>query len=147
MTTARRKILVMACLTLLCGCRDSLETCVRGRVTVASGVYGQLFNCCDVAGCSFDYAEGFRVNVYSSDPTRNPGEAGITEYGTTVTPVASTISGDEGVFQIELAAGTYYLCHGRCIKLTLAQGELTRYDDCWPGWSRVEECYHMPAHL
>ena len=81
-----------------------------GSVTIHQGVYGLTWTSCDSGTC-----QDQRI---STDVVARP-SSGM---------ASSTKSDGDGVFQLELPAGTYMLCTYSCVSISIAAGELLRRD-------------------
>ena len=106
-----------------CCSGEPLKSCIQGRQTVAQGVYGQLFAGCDTPDCQVAYAVGDEVRVYDRDPTppSGPQNQGPYDSGTTLMPIARTVSAAEGFYEVALAPGNYYLCSFtfKCVRIAV----------------------------
>ena len=105
------RFLLIAALVAACG--GSVDTDIEDRITIEQGVYGLLISGCDTSGCQDRPASGEHVVVYS---------AGSSSKFSDVT------SDDNGVYQINLAAGNYMLCTESCTTITVPANNKIRVD-------------------
>jgi hypothetical protein len=103
----RRSLLVIALLAVGCG---GVDQNIEDQITIEQGVYGLLIAGCDTSGCVDQPAANAEVVVF----VPGQGEKSVT-------------SDDDGVYQIDLAAGDYTLCTYSCTPVTVPQGKI-RYD-------------------
>ena len=102
---------LIALLTVV-GCA-TVDRDIEDQITIQQGVYGLLISGCDTTGCKDQPASGERVVVYA------PGETGA---------FARATSDQEGIYQIDLAAGDYTLCTYSCTAVTVPESDVIRAD-------------------
>jgi len=98
---------------LAVGCGASVDRDIEDEITIDQGVYGLLIAGCDTTGCKDQPASGERVVVYA------PGEPGA---------LARATADQEGIYQIDLAAGDYTLCTYSCTAITVPASDVIRAD-------------------
>jgi hypothetical protein len=101
---------LMAAFLGACG---SVDTDIEDQITIAQGVYGLLIAECEASGCQDHPAAGEHVIVYAA------GSGG---------KYSDVLSDDNGVYQIDLAAGDYILCTYSCTTITVPPNDKIRVD-------------------
>ena len=133
--------LVLAFAASACGSSDKVvDRNVEKRLTITQGLYGQAT--AYTAGASEEplvYIPGEELIVF-------PGNQPVTADSVVL---ASTKSDDHGFFQIQLDAGTYFLCTSfrRCVNPSVRAGECVRYDFDYgdaEAWSYVRTLVPCP---
>jgi hypothetical protein len=132
MSSRTHRVVAALALALVVGCggRDAtLDRHVEDLVSIQHGLYGQVTAVDDVGSPAPTYLPGFGVEAFAVPA------------GTTLgAPEASTTSAARGFYELALPTGDHVVCssYGRCVVVTLADGELRRLDyefSVGPGWS------------
>jgi hypothetical protein len=132
MHTGSARWLPIALAAAVAGCHqdpEPLDHHVEDLVTIAQGLYGQVIYYTDIPSEEDDqYSIGFPVDVFAVPPGADPGE-----------PVASTVTGERGFFELALEPGEWLVCtrwQFTCVTSSLAPGERLRLDYAFafPGW-------------
>lgn len=95
------------------GACGSVDHEIEDQITIEQGVYGLLISGCDTSGCQDQPAAGELVTVYAT------GAVGA---------FSKVTSDDDGVYQIDLAAGDYTLCTYSCVTVSVPAHAKVRYD-------------------
>ncbi len=122
-------LVILGLAAAACG-RERSDPQPEDLVTIAHGLYGQAISVNDVGDPNEQYLAGFAIDAFAA-PTAG---------GALGAPQASTSTDARGFYQLELPAGAYVVCtsFGRCVLISLADGELVRLDyefGVGPGWS------------
>jgi hypothetical protein len=109
MASMLRYLLMVAVLSACGSSGDDIEA----QITIDQGVYGLLSSGCDTTDCQDYPAAGEQVLVYAA------GSNGV---------FSQAKSDDNGVYQIDLVAGSYILCTYSCTPVIVPEHDTVRYD-------------------
>lgn len=129
------------------GTEEGIDREVEMFITINQGIYGQVTTYDDVGPGPLEYVEGFGLHVYLTEPSLDPGD-----FSGAVLEIRSI---ENGFFEIDLAAGNYYVCttFKRCVVVEQREGELLRLDyefSVGPGWlypRSYENVYSWPFDI
>jgi hypothetical protein len=110
----------------------SVDECPRRAPSVTRGVYGCITSVDDVGDPEVRVQPDFGVEIFLEKPPATPDD-GLAAY-------SEAESDPVGFFEIELAAGDYWICtrFRRCVELVVPESGSVRMDyelSLGPGWS------------